>query len=128
MKGYRISKEGFVIPGWIEEDDVRKLPDDFIEFPLPLANMDKYRYKVIGDNCSVIQKIIEYQEELSVIAEFKELLNSTDYKVTKCMEAQLLGISLPYNITELHTQRQQIRDRINELETIISKKNNENRL
>lgn len=50
------------------------------------------------------------------ISSLKERLSSSDYKITKCMEAQLLGDSLPYDINELHTERQQIRDKINELE------------
>jgi hypothetical protein len=50
------------------------------------------------------------------IAELKELLNETDYKIIKCSEYQLAGLELPYDIAELHTQRQAIRDEINELE------------
>lgn len=49
------------------------------------------------------------------ISSLKERLSSSDYKITKCMEAQLLGDSLPYDINKLHTERQQIRDKINEL-------------
>lgn len=50
------------------------------------------------------------------IAELKGLLNRTDYKIIKCSECSLAGIELPYNIAELHTQRQALRDEINELE------------
>ena len=121
MKGYRVSKDGFVIPGWIEEEDARKLPDDFMDFSAPLPDMEECRYKVIGSNSSVIQKIFPYQEELDTIYQLKKQLASTDYQVTKCMEAQLLGNDLPYEINILHAQRQQIRDRINELETLIDK-------
>ena len=39
MKGYKVSKDGFVIPGWIDEEDIRKLPNDFMEFSAPLADM-----------------------------------------------------------------------------------------
>lgn len=50
------------------------------------------------------------------IAKLKKQLDSTDYKIIKCSEYQLAGLELPYNITELHAQRQTIRDKINELE------------
>lgn len=122
MKGYRVSKDGLVIPGWIEEEDVRKLPDDFMEFPTPLPDMEEYSYKVIGSNSSVIQKIAPNQEELDAIYLLKKELSATDYQVTKCMEAQLMGNLLPYDIKALHSERQRIRDRINELEILINTK------
>ena len=39
-----------------------------------------------------------------------------DWKVIKCYEASLQGKSLPYDIDELMTARQNIRKRINELQ------------
>lgn len=50
------------------------------------------------------------------IAELKAELGSTDYKIIKCSECSLAGEELPYDIIELHTQRQALRDEINELE------------
>lgn len=44
-----------------------------------------------------------------------------DWKIVKCMEAKLLGEELPYDINELNAERQKVRDRINELETLIAK-------
>ncbi|MCM1165200.1 MAG: hypothetical protein NC401_04205 [Ruminococcus sp.] len=55
----------------------------------------------------------------SRIAELKEQLEESDYKVTKCYEASLVGESLPYDIAELHRERQSIRDEINRLEAMI---------
>lgn len=46
----------------------------------------------------------------------KEKLAETDYRIIKCYEYQLAQLELPYDITELHTERQAIRDRINLLE------------
>lgn len=51
------------------------------------------------------------------IAQLKAQLSQSDYKIIKCAEAQLAGLELPYDIQELHTERQAIRDRINELES-----------
>lgn len=53
------------------------------------------------------------------IERLKNILSDGDYKITKCYEANLLGKQLPYNIADLHTQRQAIRDQINELELLI---------
>jgi len=50
------------------------------------------------------------------IAELKAELDTMDYKIIKCIEYQLAGLDLPYDIAELHAQRQAIRNEINELE------------
>ena len=50
------------------------------------------------------------------IAELKAQLNGTDYKIIKCSECQLAGEELPYDIVALHSERQALRDEINELE------------
>ena len=39
-----------------------------------------------------------------------------DWKIAKYQEYILAGLEAPYDIAELHTARQQARDRINELE------------
>jgi predicted RNA-binding protein len=58
-------------------------------------------------------EIIEKENE---IKDLKEKLNATDYKIIKASEYNLLGLECEYNIQELHTARQELRDRINELE------------
>jgi len=63
-------------------------------------------------NCAEIKKIIETGE----IDYLKEKLAETDYKIIKSYEYQLAGLELPYDVQELHTERQAIRDRINLLE------------
>lgn len=50
------------------------------------------------------------------VDELKAELAATDYKIIKCAECQLAGLDLPYDITELHTVRQALRDQINALE------------
>ena len=39
-----------------------------------------------------------------------------DWKIIKCYEASLQSKELPYDVNELMTARQKIRDRINELQ------------
>ena len=50
------------------------------------------------------------------IERLKSELQESDYKVIKCAEAMAVGVELPYNMTELHKERQALRDKINELE------------
>lgn len=54
------------------------------------------------------------------IQQFKDQLTNDDYKIVKCYEASLLSQELPYDIQELHTQRQSLRNQINELEKQIA--------
>lgn len=71
------------------------------------------------------QKVIPAEpseEELAAIAkaaeveELKMQLAESDYKVIKIAECVACGLPLPYDAEQLHSERQAIRDRINELE------------
>ena len=50
------------------------------------------------------------------INNLKEQLASTDYKIIKCTECSMIGEEMPYDVNELHAERQVIRDEINLLE------------
>jgi len=58
-----------------------------------------------------------YQKQID---ELKMKLASSDYKVIKCYEANLIGSSPPYDILLLNSERQAIRDNINMLEGILN--------
>jgi hypothetical protein len=51
----------------------------------------------------------------------KCVLNDTDYRVIKCYEYSLIGSSPPYDIQQLHQDRQAARDEINALETELER-------
>ena len=60
------------------------------------------------------------QRELILdIESLKSELQESDYKVIKCAEAICLNEELPYNMTELHKERQALRDKINKLESEV---------
>ena len=64
----------------------------------------------------------EYLDSLipqDTIESLKAQLESTDYKIIKCMEYQLAGLPLPYDIEILHLQRQALRDEIGALQNGI---------
>ncbi len=44
-----------------------------------------------------------------------------DWKIVKALEYKLAGKEIPYDIMELNTNRQAIRDRINAIETELDK-------
>lgn len=53
---------------------------------------------------------------MNEIMSLKAQLQETDYKIIKCSEFQLAGMDSPYDIEQLHKERQDIRDKINELQ------------
>lgn len=58
----------------------------------------------------------------AVMAEIRQLQNTltaSDYKIIKSYEAALMNTEAPYQIVPLHLERQQIRNRINELQNLI---------
>lgn len=72
----------------------------------------------------VVSYIVVENHPDKVNAEIKYLkttLSDDDYKITKCQEYALAGLPLPYNITQLHADREELRARINELQVLIKK-------
>lgn len=81
----------------------------------PIDNITKFAWTEEDYEEVWLYVVITAEEK---IAKLKAQLSATDYKIIKCSECQLLGIELPYDIAELHAERQKIRDEINELEKI----------
>lgn len=70
-----------------------------------------------GDHISFrYEKKQDLQQIRQNIENLKNELKDGDYKVIKCYEASLTKQEIPYNIQELHSQRQLLRQKINELE------------
>lgn len=69
-----------------------------------------------------VEPIQPSEEELAAQARAAEVENlkmqlaESDYKVIKIAECVACGLPLPYDAEQLHSERQAIRDRINELE------------
>lgn len=53
------------------------------------------------------------------IERLKSELQESDYKVIKCAEAMAVGAGMPYDVASLHKERQELRDKINELESEV---------
>ena len=76
----------------------------------------EYNGMVFVDCISDIDEGVPKSEE---IERLKSELQESDYKVIKCAEAMAVGAEMPYNVTELHKERQALRDKINELESEV---------
>ncbi len=95
----------------IDESQMIADDEDCIVVPIPYDAGDciKYRY----------ERKFDTQKVRKQIQDLKDNLAATDYRVTKCYEASLLGDTLPYDIAQLRSERQTVRDRINELEALL---------
>ena len=71
----------------------------------------------------LLENVKEKEQEIRNLASDLSSTSSDvgDWKISKCMEYQLVGAELPYDMQELHEKRQRIRDRINVLEEEIIK-------
>ena len=111
-------------PGCIALDDEQaKIFFDYNGFIILKEENDSF---YIEPNIKAWQNWKEQVEENDVkieaknqILKLKEELSSTDYKIIKCYEFQLAKMELPYNIVNLHEERQMLRDKINELEELL---------
>lgn len=104
-------------PGWkplerIDDDKIRKADDGYIVKAIPYDTGEtiSYHYEVVPDLQAMRRRI----EDL------KATLADSDYQIIKCYEASLIGAPMPYDVTELHNSRQEIRDEINRVELQIA--------
>lgn len=88
----------------IEYEIEDSLLNDFIN------NTGKYYYI----NSKVV--LLDIESKRKTISELKLNLVNTDYKITKCYEAFMRQLPLPYNLEELAAQRDLWRKEINQLE------------
>lgn len=107
----------YAIVGDIEGGiEVKELPPEKDSNKMLAYKLVKNKW-VLDEN--KYQEILNQEAEEEKQAKIKELqseLNESDYKIIKCNEYKLAGLELPYNIEELHKQRQAVRDEINKLQ------------
>lgn len=97
------------IPSWdsIEHMKSYKYIDGKFEL-----DSDKYLKEL--NNCKCEKSKGSISDEIELL---KEKLSESDYMIIKMYECSLVGKETEYDISALHDERQEIRDRINELET-----------
>lgn len=102
--------------GWkpvdtMDENSMQSNDPDYIVVAVPYDNGDRISYRY--------EKRFDYQRIKQQVAELKQALADSDYKITKCYEASLLGQELPYDVASLHIERQNQRNQINELKLLL---------
>lgn len=101
------------IDGGIEVKELPPMEDNKKMLAYKLENekwvFDENKYK------EILSQEVE-EEKQAKIKELQSKLNESDYKIIKCNEYKLAGLELPYDIEELHKQRQALRDEINKLQ------------
>lgn len=93
------------------------LPYEEQEKPVTPSNTipHNYRRKYSEKKGKIIMSWEAYPN-YEEIERLKKRLTATDYKVIKCYEASLVNADMPYDVAELHQERQEIRNEINRLE------------
>ena len=78
-------------------------------------------YHEQADRITLYWEVVENPEKVrQEIARMQEQIAESDYKVIKSYEYVMAGITPPYDIAILHTERQNLRDRIGALEVRIT--------
>lgn len=107
--------------GWkpvdLIEDNKLICPDNHSVqiIPYDAGERISYHYEQIFDTKQIERKICKLK--LSLTSNDSDI---GDYRITKCYEASLMGIDLPYDISNLYQRRQAVRNEINQLEELIS--------
>lgn len=110
------------------KDGITKPQNRIVLHTTETINGEEHKLQVINPSHEMLieQGWVEYiepsEEEITKQQEALRLRRSlftTDYKVIKCMEAYLCGEELPYDIVELHTERNAQRAEINRLEDTV---------
>ena len=101
---------------------------EVIEMNKTRSDPDKpYHYK----HYYYINGIVECRYILSTdliekkIDRLKKELSDSDYIVIKSYEATMIGQPVEYNMSKIHVSRQELRDKINELEELLNQEGGE---
>ena len=103
----------------IEEEENTKYSYD--TYRLNMCYDENIEEKIRSDFERYLNIAIEKEKKKTAdeeISKLQEELNNTDYKIIKCSEYQLAGLEIPYNIADLHANRQRLRNKINELQEL----------
>lgn len=74
--------------------------------------------KMIEEHENVEKELMQKNEEL---ADLERILSESDCKIIKSYENSLIGKELEYDIEQLHIERQNMRDKINEVKNEVAK-------
>lgn len=107
-KGYIYKKEiSGSVPSIDENHEVIEVGEE-LYYKIKIGNrrVDYWEVEVVDEEADHRQMRID---------ELQSFLDNSDYKVLKNLEYEHLGKPIPYDIEELHTERESWRDEINQL-------------
>ncbi len=105
-----LEQQGWKIVDLIDESKMTTEEGYIIEiYPYDAGEKISYQYVKTFDKKEIENKIRELKKQLS----------AGDYKIIKCYEASLLKKVLPYDVENLHKNRDELRKNINELEKLL---------
>lgn len=102
-----------VIPPHLEVVEINEIRSD------PDKPYHYKHYYYINDvvECRYILSMDLIEKEIDRL---KKVLSDSDYIVIKSYEATMIGQPVEYNMNEIHISRQELRDKINELEELLN--------
>jgi hypothetical protein len=108
-------------------DYLKRLVDDgFMEFVCSdIPNVNEYEKTVVSYMCDgekvyqIWNVVVDSFYYVSQINKLKQQLESSDYKIMKCYELSMIGEPMPYDVFQMHTERQDLRDEINRISDLL---------
>ncbi|MBR5276868.1 MAG: hypothetical protein IKU35_07010 [Bacteroidaceae bacterium] len=107
-----LRKDGWKMVELFDESQMQNEQEFYSTTAIPIDNGETIGF--------AYQKSLDKRLVQREIERLKSYLSDTDYKVVKCYEATMMKKTLPYDLNEICSERQIVRDRINELEAMIS--------
>lgn len=105
-----------------EDKIIKEAYDETIEVEVPVMGLvyrDETEEEIAQREAQEKAYLESDEYKQTRLQELKDELASTDYKIVKASEYQLLGLESPYDMLELHKSRQALRDEINSIESML---------
>lgn len=118
LNNFKNFEGDIVIPYHLEVIEINEIRSD------PDKPYHYKHYYYINDvvECRYILSTDLIEKEIDRL---KKVLSDSDYIVIKSYEATMIGQPVEYNMGEIHVSRQELRDKINELEELLNQEGGE---
>ena len=118
LNNFKNFEGDIVIPYHLEVIEINEIRSD------PDKPYHYKHYYYINDvvECRYILSTDLIEKEIDRL---KKVLSDSDYIVIKSYEATMIGHPVEYNMGEIHVSRQELRDKINELEELLNQEGGE---
>lgn len=108
-----------------EDSEVTIVGDSVYDFNLDPDRPGHTKHYYYDDGVITVKYVVEPEFAQYQIAQLQEKLKESDYKIIKAYEAHLVDGAVSYDFEAVHTERQEIRDKINYLQALIIESQND---